>query len=355
MFERIHNLVQRSNSAPNSVLELLKQTTIGTNGSLYQLLDTERKIHALHHPNFIYLERNNKAIGNITICNRSITLNGKNEEGLYIRYFAFDQVFQGGQQKGNATSQFHHYFKALFETSNLNPVDPEKNRSIYWAFIDPQNLRSFNMNERFGFEDIGSFTTTAFSRVKPKSSTNVSVLDSSDKDKVLSDLSIFYKDFQFFSDCHLFEDNNFYVLKDGDEIVAGIQANPVAWKIKSLPGAKGKFLVKYAHRIPRLRKLINPKHHEFLATEGLYWKPGYENRVEELLEAVLHLSGKHSLLIWTDQHNNMLEQISVNWGFIQKTKENNSINIVAKFIDYSSSEIDQIRKSKKYLSGFDMT
>ena len=65
----------------------------------------------------------------------------------------------------------------------------------------------------------------------------------------------FYTDFDFFSDVHLFDNDDYYILKKGDEIIAGIQANPVHWKIKSLPGASGKFLVNMHTAFPDLRKL----------------------------------------------------------------------------------------------------
>lgn len=355
MIERVHQLIQRSSVPPQSVIQLLKQTTIGTAGSLYQLLDTETKIHELHQPNFIYLERNGRAIGNMTICNRDILLNGKIEKGLYLRYFAFESLFQGGKSKGKAQSNFHNYFKALFNTSNFNPVEAELEKSVYWGFIDPQNLRSFNMNERVGFESVGTFTTTAFSRVNPKKSNRVSKIKAEEKEMVIDKIRSFYEDANFFSPVHLFDNDDFYVLKENNQIIAGIQANPVSWKIKSLPGFSGKLLLKYAHKIPRLKKLINPQHHRFLATEGLFWKKGCENQVQELLEGVLHLSERNSLLIWTDNHNKMLQSLTINWGFIQKTKVNNEIHIVAKFNGYSDQEIKSITQSSIYLSGFDMT
>ena len=358
MLERIHKIVKRSTTPPESVIELLKNTLIGTNGSLYQLLDTEHKIHSLHQSHFLYLERNNKAIGNFTICERPISLSQKIQASLYIRYFAFDAIFQGANQEkavNRTASGFENYLQALFETSNFDPVNPEKEKSIYWAFIDPQNSRSFQMNKRFGFQTIGKFKTTAFSRVNPKKIEGVQRIKESEKVEVLGLIQSFYKHFDFFSDVHLFDNEDFFVLKDGEEIVAGIQANPVNWKIKNLPGATGKFLVNYAHKIPRLKKLINPANHQFLATEGLFWKPGYENKISELLEGVLHIQKKNSLLIWTDLNNNMLDQLPVTWGFIQKTKANNHIDIVAKFNDFEAAEIEQIKNNKKYLSGFDMT
>ncbi|OIQ36902.1 MAG: hypothetical protein BM555_01800 [Crocinitomix sp. MedPE-SWsnd] len=355
MIERIHRLIKHETNPPNSVIELLSNTTIGTAGSLYQLLDTKEKIHQLHKPHFLYLERNEKAIGNVTICERPISMNGRTQDSLYIRYFAFDEVYQGGSKKGNGISAFHHYLKTLFNTSNLDPLEPEANKSVYWAFIDPENARSFNMNEQFGFETIGKFRTTAFSRVTPKNSVKVSRIQKNEREGVLAAIKSFNEEYSFFSDVHLFDNGDYYVLKENNEIVAGIQANPVHWKIKSLPGLKGKILMNAAPYIPRIRKLINPKNHKFLATEGLFWKKGFENRVEELLGAVLHQSGHHSLLLWTDTNNTRLSELQINWGFIQKSKKDNLIHIVAKFNGFETSEIDQIKKSKKYLSGFDMT
>ncbi len=354
MLERIHKLVKRDTIPPQSVIDLLKNTLIGTNGTLYQLLDTAEKIHALHEPTFIYLERNGKVIANFTICKREITIGNDKAPSLYIRYFAFDSVFQGGNKKSIGNSGFHQYFKALFESSNTNPIAPAHEKIMYWAFIDPENLRSFNMNEQFGFQTIGKFRTTAFSRVNPKKH-NVERASQKDYKTILESLNLFYSGYQLYSTIHLFEHNNYYIIRKNDEIVCGIQANPVHWKIKSLPGATGKIMLKYAPRIPRIKKLINPENHRFLATEGLFWKSGYENEVTQLLEGVLAETGHHSLLIWTDSNHDFLEELSIKWGFIQRMKKDNEVHIVAKLNNYSAEEINALKSQPKYLSGFDMT
>lgn len=353
--ERIHQLIKRSKIAPDSVVSLLKNTLIGTEGSLYQLLDTETKIHSLHLPKHLYIERNGKAIGNVTFCERPVQINDEEFVSQYMRYFAFDAIFQGGTDKGKAQSGLHQYFKSLLETSNLDPCQPKFDKSIYWAFIDPQNFKSFNMNEQFGFQTIGSYHTKAFSRVHPKQHQSVQRIQENETDLAKNLIQKFYGGFNFFSDVHLFDNNDFFVLKVKGEIVAGIQANPSRFRIKSLPGSSGKFLIKALPYIPRLRKLIHPENHEFLATEGIFWKTGFENRITDLLEGVLHLTKHHSLLIWVDENNKMLNDLKIKWGFIQKTKKDNEIKIVAKFNGWSEAEIHRIKSSKKYLSGFDMT
>lgn len=112
MLERIHQLVKHATYPPESVIQLLEQTCIGTKGTLYQLLDTRQKIKRLHSPHFIYLERNEKAIGTVTLCERDVHLNGLQTPTVYIRYFAFDQLFQGSSNQSRGRSSFHSYFKA---------------------------------------------------------------------------------------------------------------------------------------------------------------------------------------------------------------------------------------------------
>lgn len=354
MQERIHKLFKRDTIPPQSVFDLLKSTLIGTNGTLYQLLDTEQKIHDLHQPTFIYLERNEKAIANFTVCKRDITIGDSTAPSLYIRYFAVAHLFQGGQSKSEGKSEFHAYFKALFNTSNYNPVLPKYEKVMYWAFIDPDNFRSFNMNEQFGFQTIGSFKTTAFSRVNPKHTT-VERAKSNDHKFILGAIRSFYKGYQLFSPIHLFEHDHYFLIRKKGEIVCGIQANPVHWKIKNLPGISGRLMLKLAPKIPRIKKLINPENHQFLATEGLFWKPGFECEIVNLLEGVLAITGHHSLLIWTDSKNDSISELAIKWGFIQRMKKNNLVHIVAKFNGYSDKEISELRERPKYLSGFDMT
>lgn len=354
MLERIHQLVKHATYPPESVIQLLEQTCIGTKGTLYQLLDTRQKIKRLHSPHFIYLERNEKAIGTVTLCERDVQLNGLQTPTVYIRYFAFDQLFQGSSNQSRGRSSFHSYFKALFDTSNFDPIQPQGNKQLYWAFIDQENARSFNMNVNFGFRTIGSFKTKVFSRVHPKNK-GVERITEEDQKEVLNALQTFYKDFNFYSPIHLFEDQNYFVIRHQGEIVCGIQANPVHWRIKSLPGLTGRLMVRYAQFIPRIRKLIHPNDHRFLATEGLFWKEGFEHFIEPLLEGTLALTKHHSLLIWTDDQNSLFDSLSIKWGFIQRMKADNIVKIVGKFNSYTDREIERIIERPKYLSGFDMT
>jgi hypothetical protein len=354
---RFANLVQHSTIAPASVVELLKQTLIGTEGSLYQLLDTEQKIHLLDQPHFFYIERHHKAIGTITICERPVSFEQQLTIALYIRYFAFDPAYQSNatNKSRERNSVLDQHWKKILDTGNLSTDEPGKRSTFFWAFIDPQNLRSFNVNERFGFETIGTFRTFAFSRFFPQKNEYVERLAALDRKLTFEKIKLFYNDHALFSDVHLFENNNYFVYRHQGEIVAGIQANPARFRIISLPGIQGKIMIRLIPFIPYLRRIIDPKEHRFLATEGIFWLPGHEDKIERLLSSVLAMTQHYSLLIWEDNQSAAIKNLRLKWGALQHLKKNNEINIVAKFILTDGEKIEKMKASPKYLSGFDMT
>ncbi|MBK7128018.1 MAG: hypothetical protein IPM74_13695 [Crocinitomicaceae bacterium] len=355
MENRLANLIQHATVPPESVIELLKNTLIGTEGSKYQLLDTSSRIHQLDCPHFFYLERNKKAIGTVTICERQVTLGQTTRTALYLRYFAFDKIVQGSSDKvRERNSVFDQYWKKLFQTGQLGDSETEEKNTFFWGYIDPQNLRSFRMNERFGFESAGTFTITAFSRFYPKKSDQVSRIKSDEKEEVLRHLLNFYKGFNFFSTAHLFEQDNYFVLKDQGKIIAGIQIFHAGYKVVSLPGRTGKLLVKILPRVPWLRKIFNPENFRFLATEGIFWLPGHEKKVEVLLEAVLAQNELNTLLMYEDQRADKIKSLRLRTGLLQKLKKNNEIHIVVRPVNLNESEYHHLMNNPVYLSGFDM-
>jgi hypothetical protein len=359
MFQHLKNIITISKKPDQAILDLLVNTTIGTNGAKYQHLHTAKKIHTLHKPNYITIRRNNKAFGNMTVCERPLFVKEKEIDSLYVRYFSFASLFQskGKRIKKDRQSIFEKYLQALFTTSNMDVQSPEYKPSVYWAFIDPENNKSWNMADRFGFETIGYFSTYVFSRFFPKLNTNVSAIKSSEIESTWKELKHFYKDYSNLSRTHLFEDDNYFVYRVNGEIVAGIQVFDIHWRIDALPGKKGKLLVNTLPYIPFLKRIINPKSYKFLATEGLFWKGGHESVVDKLLEAVLAEKKRHSFLMWFDDGDDKLinQFNSMNVGIMQKMKADNSIEILAKFNNFDPKIKADMVSSKKYISGFDTT
>lgn len=81
----------------------------------------------------------------------------------------------------------------------------------------------------------------------------------------------------------LFYGGNYFVLEAGGEIVAGVQANPVRWRLVSMPGLSGKLIMHVVPHLPVMGRLIQPDRYAFAALEALYVRPGH---------------GRHCLRCW---------------------------------------------------------
>ncbi|MFK8044491.1 MAG: hypothetical protein AB8B72_03280, partial [Crocinitomicaceae bacterium] len=254
-------------------------------------------------------------------------------------------------------SLFQKYASDLLRTSNLNVESPEYKSKIYWAIIDPENSRSLQMGERYGFESIAKVKTTAFSRIKLSARPKVTKSTVAEHDEIWKNIQSFYSGYNGLTKVHLFEHNNYYVLKNNGQIIAGIQGNQVEWKIEAMPGGFGKVLVKVMPYIPLINRIINPKKYQFLATEGLFWKNGFEHKVQELLEGVLHIHQCHSMLIWTDAKDSKINTVlqKTKLGLLQKIKKDNRVDIVAKFNSVDEAVKQSMKNNLHYISGFDCT
>jgi len=342
-----------------AIINLLENTVIGTNGTKYRHLHTAQKISDLHQPHFFTLYRNDQAMANITICERPMQIENRKVDTFYIRYFAFHTAFQTNSvaKQKKKPSLFQKYALSLLTTSNLNVEHPEYEPKIFWAIIDPDNSRSLQMGDRYGFESIAKVKTVAFSRIKLSPQRHVVKSTIAEYDEIWKNIQSFYKDYNGLTKVHLFKNDNYFVLKNNGQIVAGIQANKVEWRIESMPGTFGKTLARIMPYIPFLNRIINPKKYQFLATEGLFWKQGFEHKIQELLEGVLHIQQVHSLLLWTDARDSKINTAlkDAKLGLLQKVKKDNTVNVMAKFNSVDENLKQSMKNSLHYISGFDCT
>jgi len=167
----------------------------------------------------------------------------------------------------------------------------------------------------------------------------------------------FYKGYTFFDPAYLFENGHYYVLMDGDEIVAGIQATKTTWIMKELPGWDGKILFYILPYIPLVSRVFNPRDYSFASLEYLYVKSGYEKSLNVLFESVCALQRLNNAMIWADNKSplyNVLRQ-NVTFGVLDKLHKTVPGNIVAKYTGLEKSEKALFENSPAYISAFDLT
>jgi hypothetical protein len=309
------------------IIELLSQTTIGSNGARYSHLDTPQRIYESDNPLFLSMERNEKVIGNITFCRR--------EQDWYIRYFAFHGMVQGSEKKKKVDKGNSFLKKELgqfFDDAFAGSIDGKPVRSMY-AYIDPKNERSKWMSETFGFQVIRQLATQSYSRVSPKKSDRLEVLHN--WDEIQSIIKQHFSHHAYFFTIHA-EKPPFYVLRNEfDEIIAITRVTKANWKIDRLPGRFGKILTKLLPYIPYLKQLIRPEKHTFLVPEIVWAKDTNPALIDELFSAILEKEKLNLLLWWIDAEDPLYLAVKtkIKWGLLHKSIGTTAIDVVERTAD----------------------
>lgn len=302
-----------------AILDLLQQTTLGTDGARYRHNNTAEIIQDLDHPLFLSLERNQKVIGNITFCRR--------ENNWYIRYFAIDPLFQSSKGASREKkSILKSRIRDFFEEQNAQGI-------CFYAYIDPKNLRSKLMSETFGFETIACLKTHSFSRSHPKRSEKlVEITDSILTWSEPFRRQLFYTDYQP-------KTSRVYALEKNGETLAFARARRAHWKIERLPGKLGGLWVKM---VPFLNRFLVPSNHRFLVLDKVWAKNNDPQLLEELFESVLAAEKHRLILWWVDEKDPVLQhEKRIFWGIFRRFLGNPPVDVVARFHPGNKPETGQ--------------
>lgn len=329
-----------------AAVELLTATIWGTNGPLYQHLNTPVKIEHLSGPLSFTLEKHEKTIGTCSFLERTIDIENKKYKTWYSRYFAIDQDSQG-KIFGNLLLK---NIKLYFEKVTTQPT-------IFYAYVDQANPRSRKLLKHTGFDIIRNFETFVFSRVFPKKDERVTRIKEGEKEHVLTLLKEQYKEYSFVNFDTVFFEDNYFVLKEKGEIVAGLQANAVQWKVRYLPGVWGKIMINGLPYVPLISRLFNPKDFRFAGFEGIYCKKGYEKELFTLMESACSALNLYTGMLWMDSQSAMYDSLknAGKWGLLNKIKDDVPAQVVVAFRNIPEKEQIVFRESPAYISACDLT
>lgn len=311
----------RTDATP-AILELLSNTTLGTNGAKYRHLDLKQRIQEADDPLFLSMERNEKVLGNITFCRRG--------SFWYLRYFAFSPSLQAGaKKKSKGNSILKKELNVFFDEVLAGNYSDKPIESLY-AYIDPRNDRSRWLSENFGFTVIANLVTQSYSRLNPKLSRRFSIIE--EWHEIGSQMQKQYDNHRYFYIGHS-EKPPFCCIKgSNNEILAFAKVTKVQWEIVRLPGSLGGVLTKVIPYIPLLNKLIKPKNHTFLVPEIVYARNNDAKLIDELFSSALAKEKCNLLLWWIDEKDPLYLSIKnkIKWGLLHKIIGLNPVNVVEK-------------------------
>jgi hypothetical protein len=376
MFERTivkHNEleVRVSDFANEGMLEILNHAVQGSEGGLrFQLQNIPERIAAYKDQiRFVSLYRKNKITGTVGSCYRMTGQGNLRYPSSYIRYLAFDAVYQSDISrkkkkreviKPEKEDTFKQKTLEIFSKPHLLEFRQvnESDKHIMYAFIESMNERSKNLVNQVGYEYIRSFLTVAFSRFSPKPDNRVTKITSEEeKDKMRSLLLEFYHDYSLFIPDNAFYGDKYYVLKEGGEIIAGVSAIPSVYKIYDMPGIWGWIYMKVLPKAPYFKRLFHPEEFRHLVFDAIYCRKGKEDKLACLFESVCATEGYYTGLTWLDDRSELFDKLrsGVRMGALNRMLNAKPGLVYTRFLNFTEKEKECFFDAPAYISGFDFS
>jgi hypothetical protein len=375
MFERVvtkyNDLeIRVSDNATDDMLYLLDNTIQGSEGGMrYSLQNVEPRIKAYKDKiRFVSLYKKNQVTGTIGACFRVSGQGALRCPASYLRYLSIQTTYQLAagwrkrreeKPKPEKDDNFKKKVLEIFSKPHILDVGEVKEgeKHIMYAFIESMNERSKNLVTQAGYEYVRSFLTVAFSRFSPKSDPRVMKLKDGEKERMGEIISDYYREYSLFTPEYAFYGDKYYVLREGDEIVAGVSAIPGFHKIYDIPGIWGWVMMSVLPKVPYYRRLFRPGEFRYLVFDAVYCKKGSEDKLATLFESVCAAEGYFTGLMWIDDRSQLYDRLrtSVKMGALNRILNAKPGLVYIRFINFSEQEKEPFFEAPAYISGFDFS
>jgi hypothetical protein len=337
--------IYKYEGVPQEIITFFEQTNWGSAGAVYERKNSSELVGLLKKPYLFAVQRGEEIVGTAVFCHAAPWVAGIAFNCYIIRYFAASDVIRGKKL-------MKYYGGKVMEVVR----EEEKEKTIYVGCVEKGNARSYKVVANAGYESIGLLKVSAFSRFFPKAYNTIrQVTTEEERQQVRNLLNRFYASHVLVHFDYLFLKDNYHVILDQGEIVAGCQLHRVHWAINKMPGFMGKIIMNVLPKVPLINKLFNPKRFEFLAFEGIYFKAGYEEKLLNLFEGLLHQEKMHTALFWMGENcpYRALIQQHGKLGLMQHFVKDSGVYIMTSYRNMSDDEITSLKSGPLYASAFD--
>jgi hypothetical protein len=359
-----------SDHASEGILDILDHAVQGSEGGMrFSLQNVAQRIEAYKNQiRFISLYKKNRITGTVGACFRVSGQGALRYPSTYIRYIAFQSVYQSEisvrrktrtEIKAEQDLSFKQKTLEIFSKPHLLDLPDvfEKDKHLMYAFIESMNERAKNLVNQAGYEYVRSFLTVAFSRFNPKPDNRVSKLTDAEKPAMRDLLLDFYRDYSLFTPQYAFYGHRYYVLKEGNEIIAGVCAVPASYKVYEIPGIWGWVMIKVLPSSPYFRRLFRPGEFHYLVFDAIYCKEGKEPLLGQLFESVCAAEGFNTGLTWQDDRSELYDKLrtEVKMGALNRMLNAKPGLVYMKFVNLTEEEAERFYDAPAYVSGFDFS
>ena len=364
-----HSLTIEVETSPGEeLMEHMHQTVMGQPGGMqYHHTDLEQKMKSGDENYFMYLRKSGKMLGSAGFCSKPTETAGIEHDSWLIRYFSIKAPIRGLPRKRKSKEDLKDENKRTTVLGRfIQPVfaDPAQLRegetradqpAIVFAIVDQTNLRSMNFSAQMGLETVGSMAAFTFSRLRPRRSNRIETVEENQRADILKQIREFYKEYTLFYSDNIFNNDDYFVIKEGGRMVAGVQVYPVTWKVVDFGNKLTNRAASLLGKIPSLSKRINKDEISFLAFDAIYREPGYEKLLYELMDGVLERKKHFLAMMMMDLESDLYALFKENkkLGILHKIKGNSYADIRVRFIHMPDEVKQQFYDRPTYIPTYD--
>jgi hypothetical protein len=337
--------IWRYEGVPEEVVAFFKRINWGSEGAVYERKNINELLPLLHQAHLVTVEKGDSIQATAIFCHSTVTAGKHTLSCQYIRYFAASEEIRGQKL-------IKHFAGKVMQLVR----EAEQEKTIFIGCVEKGNIRSYKVVENAGYKPIGLLTVNAFSRFFPKPDARIArVNGDTEKQEVLGLLKRNYSQHALVHFNYIFLNDNYFVIREQGEIMAGCQFHRAQWAINQMPGLSGKIIMNVLPHTPLLSKVFNPRKFEFLAIEGIYFKPGHENTWLKLVEGLLHQEKLNSALFWLGETCPYRKIILGNGklGVLHSFVKNSGAYVMASYKNMSAEDIEAVESHPQYASAFD--
>ena len=364
-----HDLSIEVETTPSEeLMEHMYGTVMGQPGGLqFHHTVLEDRLNSGHDYYFMFLRISGKMLGSVGFCGKPTVTQGTTHDSWLIRYFSIKAPIRGVPKKRKTKADLQDENKRTTVLGRfIQPVfaDPsqlreEENRTgrpaIIFATIDQTNLRSMNFSAQMGLDTVGSFAALTFSRIRPRRSARIEQVQDDEQESILEQIHEFYKDYTLFFADAIFKNRDYYVIRENGRMVAGVQIYQVSWKILDFGNRLTNWASGLLAWIPGLRRRLTKEKISFLAFDALYYEPGHEQALYELLEGVLQQSGHYIGMMMMDMESGLYRMFMDRrkLGFLYKIMGAKFADIRVRFIQMPEEVRQHFYERPTYIPTYD--
>jgi hypothetical protein len=338
-----HLVIQRSSTFTPQFVEFLQHIVWGSGGVKYTIHNVADILNRLENPHFLSLTENGKLVAVTTLNQKATRLGGKTYPAIYSYGISVEAPKRG-----------LGYGTLIAEQRLRYGLSKVGEKGLFYGYVEATNTSSLKTNTKVGSKSIGQYHVLVPSRLRPRDDARFQRLDATRRDQLFQLLSDQYENHALLDLDQSVETDNYYILKQGDEIVTGLQCESHQLTIKHLPGATGQIMVKVLPHILFLQRLFPDRSLHFLRFGNIYAKKGMEMEIFNLMEALLARHRLNFGMIYMDKRSPVYQRLKEVGKFgLFHALIDVPVHVMAFLKGFSESEIADIRRQPLFISMMD--